>query len=109
MTKTAAGASPVDCHVRPQLPALDVPLFEDLGRNNLQPSNLALWKAYMAMRQACIDGRAHEAELERMRDLRTRRTTWFDLEEMALRRAIDKALDLWPNVRANRPSGAAQE
>jgi hypothetical protein len=97
MTTNAAGASPVDCHVRPQLPALDVPLFEDL-RGNLQPSNLSLWKAYMALRQACLDGRPHEDDLARMRELRTLRKTWFDRDEMVLRRAIDSALDLWPNV-----------
>lgn len=80
------------------MPALDIPLFEDLGRGNMQPSNLSLWKAYMALRQACIDGREHAAEVDRMRELRNLRTTWFDRDEMALRRAIDKVLDLWPNV-----------
>lgn len=78
----------------PKLPALDIPLFEEL-RGNLQPSNLALWKAYLALRLACIDGREHAAELSHLRELRALRTTWFDREELALRRAIDMALDLF--------------
>lgn len=78
----------------PKLPELDFPLYEEL-RSPLLPSNLSLWKAYMALRQACIDGREHAAELSRLRELRALRTTWFDREEMALRRAIDMALDLF--------------
>ena len=97
-TTQPAVAGPVEPIVRPQLPDLDVPLFEAVERSALQPSNFALWRAYMALRQACKEGLDCAEQLGLLRRLRDTRTTWFDRDELALRRAIDKALNLWPNV-----------
>ena len=96
-TTQPAVAGPVEQTVRPQLPDLDVPLFETAERSALQPSNFALWRAYMALRQACKERRECAEQLECLRRLRDTRTTWFDRDELTLRRAIDKALTLWPN------------
>ena len=98
-TTQPAVAGPVEPTVRPQLPDLDVPLFEAVERSALQPSNLALWHAYMALRQACKERRECAEQLECLRRLRDTRTTWFDRDELTLRRAIDKALTLWPNAK----------
>lgn len=108
-TERTAVAGPVEPTVRSQLPDLDVPLFEDVGRSALQPSNLALWHAYMALRQACKERRDCAEQLGLLRRLRDTRTTWFDRDELALRRAIDKALNLWPNVPVEpAPKGSAR-
>lgn len=96
-TTQPAVAGPVEPTVRPQLPDLDVPLFEAVERSAFQPTNFALWKAYMALRQACKERRDCAEQLECLRRLRDTRTTWFDRDELTLRRAIDKALTLWPN------------
>lgn len=85
--------------VRPHLPELEVPLFEAPERSVLQPSNLALWQAYMALRTVRMADRDCAEQLRRLRRLRETRTTWLDREEMALRRAIDEALGLWPNAK----------
>ena len=108
-TTQPAVAGPVEPIVRPQLPDLDVPLFEAAQRSALQPSNFALWKAYMALRQACKEGLDCAEQLGLLRRLRDTRTTWFDRDELALRRAIDKALNLWPNVRAELRPAAREE
>lgn len=83
---------PVKRSVRPQLPAMEIPIFESPTMPDGQPDNLALWRAYEALRaDPC------EAKAEALRHLRASRTSWFDREETAIRRMIDKALDLWPN------------
>jgi hypothetical protein len=52
---------------RPQLPAIDVPLFEAMARLDTQPSNIALWQAYMVLRQSGIDGRDGVEERARLK------------------------------------------
>lgn len=83
------------------LPAMEVPLFESPTLPPDQPDNVSLWRAYEAMR-AAPNGESAEA----LRALRVRRTSWSDNGENAMRRMIDKALDLWPNVElTGRPLG----
>lgn len=73
------------------LPPLEIPIFEHLVTD--QPSNLVLWESYMALRQSLIHGHDHAWQHQNMQQLRAARTTWTGRDEMALRRAIDAAME----------------